>query len=140
MLVRRQPILHCCVREFADFHCPSFLKVSFITDENPYFGGSRSIPNKPHLIIVPGTILAQWESEIKMALNPKAFDLFIYTTGKAFREEFWSDEGLFAQSEQPAANRIILASHSVRHLLFPSPHLILYCFGRPFYKITVSFS
>jgi hypothetical protein len=121
-MVRRQPILHCCVRDSQIFIAPVF-ETTLITDGNPYFGGSRTIPNRPHLILVPGTILGQWESEIKMVLNPKAFDLFIYTTGKAFREEFWSDEGPFSQSKQPAVNKIILASHSVRHLL-PSLHLI----------------
>jgi len=61
-----------------------------------------------------GTILKQWEMEIKVALNPKAFDLFVYKGGKGCREAFWSQSGLFAQAKQPAVNKIILASHSVR--------------------------
>ena len=85
------------------------------TAENPYLGESKAVPNQSHLILVPGTILGQWELEVKTALNPKAFDLFVYTTGKAFREEFWSSKGPFAQSKQQEVNKIILATHSVCH-------------------------
>jgi hypothetical protein len=79
----------------------------------PYLGESKTIPNLPHLVIVPGTILEQWKSVMRIFLNPKAFDLFVYTTGQPFRQEFWSESGPFAQSKQPHANRIILATHSV---------------------------
>jgi hypothetical protein len=84
-----------------------------MTANNPYLGKSKLFPDHPHLILVPGTILGQWESELKITLRPKAFDLFIYTSGKGFREEFWSAEGPFTQSIHSPANRIILASHSV---------------------------
>lgn len=94
------------------FQC---LKVVPITAKNPYLGECKAIPNKSHLILVPGTILGQWQLEVKTALNPKAFDLFVYTTGQAFRNEFWSDEGPFAKSRQQPVNKVILASHSVCH-------------------------
>ena len=92
-----------------------YLKTLPITAENPYLGESKTVPNRSHLIIVPGTILGQWESEVKTALNPKAFDIFVYTMGKAFRQEFWSCEGPFARSKQEPVYKVILASHSVRH-------------------------
>jgi hypothetical protein len=105
----------------------SVLQFVLPTGRYPYFGESKIIPNLPHLIIIPGTILKQWESEIKTALNPKAFDLFIYKTGKDFRLKFWSKTGPFALSNQPAANKIILATHSVR--IYCISHLLrLTCF------------
>lgn len=87
---------------------------------HPYLGGSKSIPDKCHLIIVPGTILSQWASEIAIFLNPKAFDLFIYKSGQDFRDDFWSESGSFTRSNQHAANKIILATHSVSYRHFCS--------------------
>ncbi len=101
--------------------------------ERPYLGGSISIPNDCHLIIVPGTILSQWASEIRIFLNPKAFDLFIYTSGEDFRDDFWSESGPFTRSKQPTANKIILATHSVSrcHFFF---RLAAYCSPRRCHK------
>jgi hypothetical protein len=100
-----------------------------VTAGCPYLGESGSIPNAPHLIIVPGTVLSQWASEIRIFLNPKAFDLFMYQTGEQFRKDFWSDSGPFAQSKQPRANKIILAPHSVCQLPFLF-YLETYCSAR----------
>lgn len=87
-------------------------------DEHPYLGSSKSIPHKCHLFVVPGTIVNQWASEIRIFLNPKAFDLFIYVSRQDFRDDFWSESGPFTRSNQPGANRIILATHSVSRCHF----------------------
>jgi len=94
--------------------------------ERPYLGESDTIPDDCHLILVPGTVLNQWASEIRIFLNPKAFDLFLYQTGADFRENFWSESGPFAQSNQPPSNKIILAPHSVCQLPFLFC-LVTYC-------------
>jgi len=73
------------------------LKVVSITAKKPYLGECNAISNKSHLILVSGTTLGL---KVKTALNPKAFDLFVYTMGQAFQNEFWSDKGLFAKSRQ----------------------------------------
>jgi hypothetical protein len=100
-----------------------------IAAEFPYLGESDYIPNDTHLIVVPGTVLDQWASEIRIFLNPKAFDLFVYQTGQDFRDNFWSLSGPFAQSNQPRANKIILAPHSVCQFSFLFS-LVAYCLAR----------
>jgi len=109
-----------------------------VAAELPYLGESHSIPNDTHLIVVPGTVLSQWASEIRIFLNPKAFDLFVYQTGQGFRDEFWSPSGPFAQSNQPGANKIILAPHSVGQIsiLFS---LVTYCLARHFCRTLIFF-
>jgi SNF2 family DNA or RNA helicase len=99
--------------------------IIFIAAKCPYLGENKSFEGC-HLIVVPGTILNQWVSEIRIFLNPKAFDLFTYQSGEDFREDFWSESGSFAQSKQPRANRIILATHSVCIAIFASSGRLLF--------------
>jgi hypothetical protein len=112
--------------------------VCSVAVERPYLGLSNTIPDASHLVIVPGTVLSQWASEIRISLNPKAFDLFIYQTGEDFREHFWSDSGQFSQSNQPNSNRIILAPHSVSQLSFLFC-LLTYCSARHSYRNIIFF-
>jgi hypothetical protein len=84
-------------------------------ESNPYLGESKVILDLPHLIVVPGTILGQWEDEIKVLFKPKSFDILLYGTGKAVHDQFWAVDGPFYTSKHKPRNKIILASHSVSH-------------------------
>jgi len=81
--------------------------------ELPYLAYRDEIPDRTILIIVPGTLLNQWSTELKILVNPKAFDLFVYGTVGQTPQTFWADLGPFLQSKQPPSRRIIIASHSV---------------------------
>jgi hypothetical protein len=82
--------------------------------KNPYLGENDvEIPSYPHLIVVAGTLLSQWESELKTLIKPQTFDIFIYGSGQKFHENFWSLAGPFHSSKHSMCNRIIIASHSV---------------------------
>jgi len=50
-----------------------------------YLGKTDTIPDACHLILVPGMVLSQWALEIRIFLNLKAFDLFLYQTGEDFQ-------------------------------------------------------
>lgn len=90
--------------------------IYFLTETLPYLGEERSLPNLPHLVIVPGTLLSQWEAELKTLFKPKCFKILMYAggVGKALREEFWSEGGPFhSTSQKLASNVVVVASHSV---------------------------
>ena len=80
---------------------------------HPYLAHRKVIPNRPVLIIVPGTLLNQWSTEFKLLVNPKAFDVFVYGVTGQSPKAFWADNGPFLKSNQPLSCRIIIASHSV---------------------------
>jgi SNF2 family DNA or RNA helicase len=71
------------------------------------------IPNRPVLIIIPGTLLSQWSTEFKLLVNPKAFDVFVYGLSGQSPKAFWANDGPYLKSNQPASRRVIIASHSV---------------------------
>ncbi|KXN82140.1 SWI/SNF-related matrix-associated actin-dependent regulator [Leucoagaricus sp. SymC.cos] len=67
-----------------------------------YLKGHKTIPSLPHLIICPGTLVGQWESELKTLFRRKS--------------------GPFQKSNHDPYNRIILASHSVVFTEFSRTH------------------
>jgi hypothetical protein len=87
----------------------------------PYLGEKDAIPCLPHLIVVPGTLVGQWEQELKVVFQPNYVDILVYGAGLAQHQYFWSDAGPYKQANHPASSRIILASHSVRLL----PRLVM---------------
>lgn len=95
-------------------------KLPPIIERAPYLGELSALPPYPHLIVVPGTLLSQWESELKVLFKCGSYDILIYGTGKAVRERFWAPNGPFHSSKH-TANRIIIASHSVSSIFSLDP-------------------
>ena len=84
------------------------------SEASPYLGAEKILPKLAHLIIVPGTLLSQWEAELKTLFNPKYFKVLLYGTGKSVHDTFWSEDGPFHNTKQEVfANVVIIASHSV---------------------------
>ena len=81
--------------------------------ERPFLGDKDKFPTLPHLIVCPGTLVAQWVSELKVFLQPKSVDIFIYDS-QTDGADFWSSSGPMHRSKHEPHNRIIIASHSVR--------------------------
>lgn len=83
----------------------------------PFLGNNETVPDHPHLILVPGTLVAQWVHELKVVLKPYSFDIFTYGSGRDTHEAFFAESGPFNTSRF-TANRIIVASHSVCQLCY----------------------
>jgi hypothetical protein len=101
--------LSYCPINFAQFNYPCI-------DENPYVCDSTSLPNLPQLIIVPGTLLSQWDVEMKSLIKGNTLNILLYGTGKNVHDRFWAEDGPFHKSTCSGAEVIIIASHSVRLL------------------------
>jgi len=79
--------------------------------KKPYFQGYLGVPNRAHLIIVPLTMLRQWESELKVFFQPKTIEIYVYPMKEEEQKEFWT--GRWDKSQMPLVARIVLVSHSV---------------------------
>ncbi|KAJ3560425.1 hypothetical protein NP233_g10845 [Leucocoprinus birnbaumii] len=95
--------------------------------ERPYLGAGKKIPSHLHLIVCPGTLIAQWVSELKTLFRPKMVDILVYdsSTDGAY---FWGPDGPVKKSRHRQHNIIIVASQSVianefrdRHVLNQKP-------------------
>jgi len=76
-----------------------------------------TIPDLPHLFIVPGSLVAQVHREHQVFFKRHSIDILIYSgTGKQ-RAEFWSKGGPYHLSKHKPRHRVIIASHSVRAAL-----------------------
>ncbi|KAF9444080.1 hypothetical protein P691DRAFT_678274 [Macrolepiota fuliginosa MF-IS2] len=87
-------------------------KLPPVVAERPYLGGSTKVPSQAHLIICPGTLTAQWVSELKTLFRPKKVDILVYDS-QTSSEEFWGSSGPFHSSKHDPHNRIVVASESV---------------------------
>jgi SNF2 family DNA or RNA helicase len=80
--------------------------------ERPFLGNKEKFLSLPHLIVCPGTLVAQWVSELKVFLQPKSVDIFVYD-GQTNGDDFWTASGLMHLSKHQPHSRIIVASHAV---------------------------
>ncbi|TEB03945.1 hypothetical protein FA13DRAFT_1569793, partial [Coprinellus micaceus] len=95
-----------CTRQAKGLSLPPLI------EERPFIADYNPLPSYPTLIVVPGTLLGQWENELKVAFKPKCVDILLYGTGLEEHKAFWSSSGAYAKSVHPPHSRIILASHS----------------------------
>ncbi|PPQ93015.1 hypothetical protein CVT25_006099 [Psilocybe cyanescens] len=77
----------------------------------PFLGNSSTLPRLPSLILVPGTLIAQWETELKTIFKRGSVDILVYGTSKIQRIQFWDPKGPFHTSKNDV-NKIIIAPHS----------------------------
>ncbi|KAG1905166.1 P-loop containing nucleoside triphosphate hydrolase protein [Suillus fuscotomentosus] len=77
----------------------------------PYFAGQAQVPNLPHVIAVPNSLVAQWMSELRIFFAPKTVEIYVYPTAEKDFAAFWT--GPWEKSSMPKINRIILVTHSV---------------------------
>lgn len=92
-------------------HCSN---VVYSLVECPYLGTHNPLPNRPHLIMVPGTLASQWEHELKTLLVYKSYDILVYGVGRQQHAQFWAPDGPYHSSKHEPSQRIIIATHSVR--------------------------
>ncbi|KAJ8586214.1 hypothetical protein M405DRAFT_864785 [Rhizopogon salebrosus TDB-379] len=82
-----------------------------LSETRPFFAGQASIPNLPHVIIVLGSLIAQWCSELRTFFAARSIEIYFYPTAEKEFDAFWT--GHWAQSKVPLIHRIILVPHSV---------------------------
>jgi len=70
-----------------------------------------------HLILCPGTLIAQWVNELKTLFRPHAIEILIYDS-RVMASEFWGESGQVQSSLHMPQQRIVIASHSVCATLF----------------------
>lgn len=93
--------------------------LQIFVDGKPFLGLTRAntLTDLVHLIAVPGTLLAQWEIELKLWFRPKVVDIIIYH-GKMQCNDLWGEGGYISLSKHRKSNIIILTTHSVGLLSF----------------------
>lgn len=82
----------------------------------------KDLSDSAHLIAIPGTLLAQWESELKLWFLPKKVDIVVYS-GKMQQDDLWGPDGMVTLSKHKRSSLIILTSHSVIASYFSSCQL-----------------
>ncbi|KAK2464152.1 hypothetical protein APHAL10511_003845 [Amanita phalloides] len=81
----------------------------------PSFMGKGGVPNAPHAIIVPNSLVGQWRRELKTFFKPNVIDIFILPTQKVKLPQYFeaSNEGAWMKSKHEMIRRIVLVPHSV---------------------------
>jgi hypothetical protein len=81
----------------------------------PYFQGVETIPEHPHLLVVPATSVAQWINQIKVFFARGNIEVYAFPTAAADQKLFWEGEhSSWAKSTMRLTHRIIVMAHSVR--------------------------
>jgi SNF2 family DNA or RNA helicase len=94
------------------YFCEYLIAATMISATIPLAKG-YAVPDAPHLIVVPGTLVSQWSNELKIFFRPHHIDIFLYSGGQAQLKEFWLQTGPYNQSKHKPCHRVILASHTV---------------------------
>lgn len=88
-------------------------RLTIFPERRPFLGDHELPPDLPHLVIVPGTLLAQWVTELKTFFRTRIVDILVYPTKRADHAKFWAPDGPYGSSILDLSHRIIVASHSV---------------------------
>lgn len=76
--------------------------------------GKGRVPNKPHVIVVPNSLVDQWRRELKTFFKPYSLDIFqLPTSGAALQRYFSDPDGAWAKANHQPMFRVVLVPHSV---------------------------
>ena len=100
------------------------------------------MPNRPHLIVVPNTLIPQWKHSLTCWLKQGSADVLVYAEGKQSRNEFWATNGpyessLFKKSGE-LHHMIILASKEVIYSIILGTGCMFNLYYRQLARITGS--
>jgi len=82
-----------------------------------YLGSTEGIPDGPHVIVVPGTLISQWKDELMLWFLRHNIEILVYVGGDKAREEFWSENGPWQRRQLTGRQTVLLVSHTVCHIL-----------------------
>jgi SNF2 family DNA or RNA helicase len=86
----------------------------YFTEDKPFFMGTSGVPNAPHAIIVPNTLINQWRRELKCFFKPHAIDIFVLPTARAALKDYFEDSSSpWKKSNHELVFRVVLVPHSV---------------------------
>lgn len=74
-------------------------------------GRYDSIPDLPHLLIVPNPLVEQWTRELKTFFAAKRIEIHVLPSSEAAVEQYLND--VFRKSDVPDILRVVICSHSV---------------------------
>ncbi|KAJ8463834.1 hypothetical protein ONZ45_g17445 [Pleurotus djamor] len=84
-----------------------------IIKDLPCFMGKGMVPDSPHLIIVPTTLVGQWHREVQTFFRYGFIDVYVIPTNAKQRKAFFTDpSSKWVTSGQAMARRIVICSHS----------------------------
>jgi len=87
-------------------------RLIFFSVAERLFMGKGPVPNRPHLLVVPNSLVLQWTRELKTFFNPKQVEIHpLPASEKAVEDYLQSDEWL--NSDTPMILRILIVSHTV---------------------------
>jgi len=75
--------------------------------------GRGPIPNEPHLLVVPNSLVSQWHRELKTFFCPHSVDIFRVPSVQKTLKQFWEK---FDESKHDPIFRIAIIPHSVSTL------------------------
>src|SRR5260370_27975687 len=65
----------------------------FLIDGQPYLSGYKEVPNTPHLIVVPNTLIPQLKHSLTCWFKQGSADVLVYAEGKRATNEFCATNG-----------------------------------------------
>jgi hypothetical protein len=74
--------------------------------------GQGAIPNRPHLLVVPNSLVPQWTRELKTFFNNKNVEIHPVPTAEVAVETYLNSDA-WVNSETPMILRILVCSHTV---------------------------
>jgi SNF2 family DNA or RNA helicase len=76
--------------------------------------GKGKVPDAPHAIIVPNSLVDQWRRELKVFFKPNVIDIFVLPNkATSLRNYFNEKEGAWTKSIHAKICRVVLIPHSV---------------------------
>lgn len=76
--------------------------------------GRGVVPNAPHAIIVPNTLVNQWRRELKCFFKPHAIDIFVLPTSRVSLQDYFKrDNSPWTKANHDEIFRVVLIPHSV---------------------------
>src|SRR5258708_20237627 len=70
----------------------------FLIDGQPYLSGYKEVPNRPHLIVVPNTLIPQWKHSLTCWLKQGSADVLVYPEVNREKNEFWTTNAPYQSS------------------------------------------
>ena len=81
--------------------------------DTPLFKGEAQIPNRPHILVVPNSVVGQWHLELKRFFFRHAIDIFEIPSNVENAENFFI-EGPWVESTHEDIRKVVICSHTVR--------------------------
>lgn len=75
--------------------------------------GEKTVPDRPHVVVVPNSLVDQWHGELKVFFQPHTIDIFRVPTGAKGVTEFWKPGGVYDKSLHNPIFRVVICPSSV---------------------------